>query len=251
MDRVRAHFEELADELEFVEPDPKRDLLVDDPAAAKDHHHGLGILSRAEPGGARGLKEAFAEAGREGAFVPPIVLIEGELRPSFDELKELEVLVALLTPLCRGDDKLRTELDEVNKLFDNPIGLRVGDTAQRIGRELKTLFSSKHRAAVEALDGKVERLLLEDRAFATRPVFGDAHVRASLACRDDDAPVVVYLPEEAAKDLPLFPSFPCRLLGEVHPQQDGLESQPLALLAVALGRLIRPELPRWGSSTRR
>lgn len=251
MDRVRAHFEELVDELEFVEPDPRRDLLVDDPAAAKDHHHCLGILSRAKPSGARGLQEAFAEAGQEGAFVPPIVLTEGELRPSFDEVKRLELLVALLTPLCRGDDKLRTELDEVSKLFDNPVGLRVGDTAERIARELKALFSSKHRAVVDGLDDKIERLLLEDRAFAVRPVFGADHVRASLKCRDDDASVVVYLPEEAAKDLPLFPSFSCRLLGEVHPQQDALESQPLTLLTVAVGRLLRAELPRWGSSARR
>lgn len=251
MERVRAHFEELVDELEFVEPDPKRDLLVEDPAAAKDHHHCLGILSRGNAGGAHGLQEAFAEAGREGAFVAPIALVEGELRPSFDEVKELELLVALLTPLTRGDDKLRTELDEVSKLFDNPIGLRVGDTAERIGRELRTLFSSKHRAAVDGLEGKIERLLLEDRAFATRSVLGADHVRATLKCPDDDAPVVVYLPEEVAAALPLFPSFRARLLGEVHPQQDAIESQPLALLAVALGRLVRPDQRRWVSSARR
>lgn len=251
LERVRAYFEELIDELDFVEPDPKRDLPSDDPAVTKDYHHCLGVLSRGHAGGAHSLYEAYAEAAQRGAFVAPIALVEGELRPSFDEVAVFERRVALLRPIALGDPKLLGELDEAQKLLDSPLGLRVPGTAERIGRELDALFLPKHRAAVDGLDGKVERLLLEDRSFARRPVFGAPHVRATLTCRDDDTPVVVYLREEVADKLPLFASFRCRLLVEVHPRQDGLESHPLALLVVALGRLVRPELPRFGSAARR
>ncbi|MEZ4439461.1 MAG: DUF2169 domain-containing protein [Polyangiaceae bacterium] len=242
--RVRAYFEELVDDLDFVAPDPKRDLPPGDPEAAKDHHHCLGILARGDAGGARSLYEAFGEASNEEGFVPPIALVEGELRPSFDEVASLERRVALLAPLAIGDAKLRAELDEVQKLLDSPLSLRIRGTADRISRELETQFARQHRAAVAGLPSKVEALLLEDRAFTRRPVFGAPHVRATLSCSDDETPVVVYLPVAVADQLPLYPSLRCRLLAEVHPQQDAGETHPLALSLVALGRLLRADAIR-------
>lgn len=251
VERVRAYFSDLIDELDFVEPDPKRDLASDDPAEAKAHHHCLGVLSRGRPGGARSLHEAFDDASADGAFVAPIVLLEGDLRPCFDAVAEVERLVALLEPLALGDDKLQGELEQVGKLLDSSYSLRVGGTAERVSRQLEQLFTPKHRAAVEGIGDKVQRLLLEDRAFARRKVFGASQLRATLTCSDTDDPVVAYLPEEIGEQLPLFASFRSRVLAEVHPRQDAAERHPLALSVVAVGRLVRPQdVSRWGQSRR-
>jgi hypothetical protein len=48
----------------------------------------------------------------------------------------------------------------------------------------------------------------------------------------------VYLPEALARTLPMFPSFEARLLAEAHPAQDVAEASPVALRALALGRVI-------------
>ncbi len=251
VERVRAFFPDLIDELDFVEPDPKRDITAEDGTEAKAHHHCFGVLSRGRPGGSRSLYEAFDDASVDGAFVAPIVLVEGDLRPSFDAVARVERLVALLEPLALGDDKLQSELKQIGKLLESPYSLRVGGTADRVSRQLEQLFMPKHRAVVEGIDDKVERLLLEDRAFASRKVLGAPHLRATITFGDADEAVVAYLPEDVADELPLFTSFRCRVLAEVHPPQDGSESHALALSVVALGRLVRrQDGTRWGQARR-
>lgn len=251
VERVRAFFPDLIDELDFVDPDPKRDIVAEDGAEAKAHHHCFGVLSRGRPGGSRSLYEAFDDASVEGAFVAPIVLVEGDLQPSFDAVAKVERLVALLEPLALGDEKLQGELQQISKLLESPYSLRVGGTADRVSRQLEQLFTPKHRAVVDGIDDKVQRLLLEDRAFAQRKVLGAPRLRATITFGDADEAVVAYLPEEVAEQLPLFTSFRCRVLAEVHPQQDASESHPLALSVIALGRLVRrQDGSRWGQTRR-
>ena len=47
-----------------------------------------------------------------------------------------------------------------------------------------------------------------------------------------------YLPEAAAKALPLFLRFPARVIAEVHPREDEVEEHPAALRVLALARRI-------------
>lgn len=48
----------------------------------------------------------------------------------------------------------------------------------------------------------------------------------------------IYLSDAIARELPIMKRFQARLLVEVRPQQDASEAHPVALRALALGRVV-------------
>ncbi len=98
------------------------------------------------------------------------------------------------------------------------------------------------RTSYPTIEGIVDRALIEERAFARRKVFGGSFVRALLQASArgaaTSASVPTYLPSEAAEALPLMRVVPVRLIVEVRPVQDAVESHPLSLRVVALARVV-------------
>jgi hypothetical protein len=64
-------------------------------------------------------------------------------------------------------------------------------------------------------------------------------VRADLTLPRSGETMPLYLPETAATSLPLLLSFPVVALCEIIPREDLTEPQDEALLASALGRVLR------------
>ncbi|MDI1430655.1 DUF2169 family type VI secretion system accessory protein [Polyangium sorediatum] len=93
--------------------------------------------------------------------------------------------------------------------------------------------------AGEERDELVARALCEERHYERRRLLGGPHLRALLHPPGEPDPMVVYLPAALADELPLFSRFPARLLVEVHFTVDPQEKLPIALRAVALGRVVR------------
>ena len=80
--------------------------------------------------------------------------------------------------------------------------------------------------------------MLEERHFKRRTVLGELRIRAELATPSGET-VPAYVPAAVASKLPMLPSFPVVLLGELRPREDAQESHAEALLVLALGRVVR------------
>ncbi|KYF59192.1 hypothetical protein BE08_32890 [Sorangium cellulosum] len=58
--------------------------------------------------------------GEDGAFVPPLVLVAGELESPFDEVETLEALVAAASPPAMADKKLKEAVEAIHEVFKMP-----------------------------------------------------------------------------------------------------------------------------------
>lgn len=241
--RLRVRFPKLVDELEFSPVDPARDLATDDPDLARQHHIVSGVLSRARAESAAEVRAAMVAAvGDDGRFSPPLVLCAGTLQLPLSEVELLKATAASMAPLVGADKKLKELLEEVERLVETPLLKGGAQLAENLLRELRSQFSEGKRARPTLhLDASVERVLLENRRFQHRNVFGLTCIRALLAPDGDKSPLVVYIPEEAAPRLPLVLTMRARLLAEAHQSQDQSETSVRALRVLALGRVARIE----------
>ena len=238
--RIRAAFPTIVDELEFEPLDPKHDLPTDDPNASRDRHDTFGVLTRATPTDGRGIQRAMIESISEtGRFTPPVVLLTGELRFPFDEVEHLQAAVAAITPLATEDNKkLKDALEAANEVLKTPL-LQAPSNVEVVTSELRdALRQSKRSVTVSQLDAHIERVLLDQRKYQKRTVFGDEQIRALCVPAGENAAIPVYLPQTLAMRLPLMLRMKARLLAEAHAQQDQYESHPNALRVLALGRVV-------------
>ncbi|MDI1429559.1 DUF2169 family type VI secretion system accessory protein [Polyangium sorediatum] len=238
--RVRAAFPAIVDELEFEPLDPKHDLPTDDPNASRDRHDTFGVLTRATPTDGRGIQRAMLESISEtGRFTPPVVMLTGELRFPFDEVEHLQAAVAAVTPLVTEDNKkLKDALEAANEVLKTPL-LQAPSNVEAVTSELRdAVRQSKRSVTVTQLDAHIERVLLDQRKYQKRIVFGDEQIRALCVPAGENTTVPVYLPQILAMKLPLMLKMKARLLAEAHAQQDQYESHPNALRVLALGRVV-------------
>lgn len=238
--RVRAAFPSIVDELEFEPIDPKHDLPMDDPNASRDRHDTFGILTRALPTDGRGISRSMLEAVSDtGRFTPPVVLIAGELRFPFDEVELLKATVAAIAPLVREEDKkLKDALEAANEVLKAPL-LQAPSNVEAVTGELReALRQAKRSVTVEKLDMHIERVMLEQRKYQKRTVFGDEQIRALCVPAGESTAIPAYLPGSLATKLPLLLRMKTRLLAEAHAQQDQYEAHSNALRVLALGRLV-------------
>lgn len=121
--------------------------------------------------------------------------------------------------------------------------IRSGPAGLDLGASLKDNPADPKSQASARLLAWIEKPLLEARAYDTRALGGFTWVRAVLRFDERQGPeeplteVPVYLPESAAKRLPLFRRFSARVYGQVLWSQDQFERAPVAMIARAVGRI--------------
>ncbi len=172
----------------------------------------------------------------DGRFRAPLLVVPGELRFAFDTIEALRLTVSAALPFAPGDARLREALDLARELLATPWLTPLSHAAEALTQRVQEAFTQGGRPPAY-LGGVVDRALLERRAYQRRTVLGADRIRATLAL-PGEAPRPVYLPTEAAASLPMFPAFDARLLVEVHPPQDQAEASPVALKALAIGRVV-------------
>lgn len=192
-------------------------------------------LTRGAPIGIGAIEPALDSAEEESPPRPAVALVAGTLEMSFDDIEMLRALVAAATPLATSDKKLKEVIDVANEMLKAPM-LGMPDFAQGLGARIREAWSKANRALpADHLSACTERLLLEQRSYQKRDLLDDTWIRALLSGGGSEVPV--YLPASIAKRLPLFRRFQARLVAEIVWQQDQYETSPVALRALALGRL--------------
>ena len=238
--RIRARFGALIDELEFEALDPRHDLPVDDPKGSRDRHHAFGVLTQAPVTDAPGVSRAMVEAiSVKGRFTPPVVVLSGELRFPFDEVEHLKAAAAAAKPLAKDDKRLTDLIDTVNELAGTPLLQGSPGAIDSLLKDLSSAVAqSKRPLPVKFLDAHLERVLLEQRRYQKRTVFGAPMLRGLFTPAGSSAALPAYLPESVGDKLPLVVQMKVRLIAEATASQDQYESHPQALRVVALGRAM-------------
>ena len=239
--RIRARWASLVEELDFEPLDPRHDLPAGDPAASRDRHHVFGVLTRAEPAAGQLSRDMLDAIGSDGRFTPPLVLVSGELRFVLDDLEVLKTMAACAEPIAKDDKRLAELVESVGVLAKSPLLQGASSAIDTMVRELRdAIAQSKRPLPVKYLDVHIERVLLEQRRYAKRVVFGEPCIRALFSpTSGGGAPVPTYLPEAVASKLPLVSQLRGRMLVEAHASQDQYETHPHALRVVALGRQVQ------------
>lgn len=242
-ERLRRRWRKLCDALAFSPRDDQHDLATKNPKEARNHHTHFGVLTEANLDTAdslrRTLREAISERGR---FTPPLVLVPGTLRFPFDEVATLRATHAVVKPLAGDDKKLRAVLTQVEELLASPLLTGSTETVSNFNKLLRKRYDSSRRTiTIEYLDETVQRLLLEQRHYQKRTLFGGEQIRGLLSVRGSDKQVPTYLPESLSKKLPMLTSMHVRVIAETHIKQDQYEKHPHALRVVTLGRVIKVE----------
>ncbi len=225
---------------------PPRDLDFDDepppadPPEIRDKRDVFSVITKCESTDAEGIQETIVDAvADDGTFTPPLVLVSGELSFPFDELETLKATVTAVTPLIAGDKKLKETVDTVNELLKTPWLQSSSGVAEGLTLRVKEAFAQGNRMLPPSyLDTHTDRMLLEQRHYQKRTVFGELWIRSVLLPAGSQQPLPAYLPESLAKKLPMFQRFKARLIAEAHMQQDEYENHPAALKVVALGRVV-------------
>jgi hypothetical protein len=216
---------------------PRRIDFDDDlaPKSESDRDFVLRVMSSAAAVGLQGVMGAMREAARGGAgFTAPLVLATGDVVLPFDDLEALRVTLAALAPLGVADAKIKDAVAAADALVQ--AGLQSGSPlVAQATAELREAVPAQARAA---LDAQVERVLIAEKRFQKRAVFGGPQLR--LLCDLGDGEALAYLPEDAGASLPLFQRFGARIVAEAHVRQDQFEPHAQALKMLALGRIVQP-----------
>jgi hypothetical protein len=241
--RLRRRWRELCEELEFAPRDAIHDLASGDQARARAHHIHFGVLTEARLDNHEGLRLALRHAiSDRGRFTPPLVLLGGSLRFPFDDVEILRATHAVVKPLAGEDKKLKAALQQVEELLATPLLSGSTDTVRNFTSMLRKRYEATQRALpLDYLSDTVERMLLEQRRYQKRLLFGAPHIRALLTVGGSDKLIPTYLPEELDKRLPMLEAMSSRIIAEAHVKQDQFEQHPYALRVVTLGRVIRVE----------
>ena len=227
-------------DLEKRPPDPDLEdpAFAKDPAEVEDRREIFEILARGAPAIAIEINEALVAAVRDdGKLVPPLLLASGELQLPFDEIETLRATVTTVTPLAGNDENLRASIDIARQFLAIPGLVTAPAVAEGLTARIREAWGQGKRVVAPGyLDAQTERALTEQRHYQRRTVFGGTHLRALLHA-GGTVPIPTYLPEVAAKVLPLYPRFKVRLVVEVHLQIDPYETHQAALRGLALARV--------------
>ena len=197
----------------------------------------LRVLSCGAPIDGAGLHAALdAQLDDANDLEIPIFLAAGELKPTMDEIALLKATIRIAQPLANSDKRFQATLTvaaEAAKADTAPPAETVNALLRQIEGATREL-SLPPRYFTEA----VERSLLENRCYKKRVVLGQPRIRAEFALSTGTT-MPIYLPESVGQHLPLLPSFTAVALVEVRPREDASESAADALVALALGRVVR------------
>lgn len=222
-----------------VDADADDPGLALDPAEVEDRRDVFAILATAEIPESDEVNEALAAGVRDdGRHVPALVLIAGELSFPFDELETLKATVSTVSPLVGTDENLKSTLDVAKEFLKTPELRSAPGVSDGLTTRIREAFAQGRRALAPGyLDTQTERVLLEQRHYQRRTLFGTQVIRALLSLPGASSPVPTYLPDALSKKLPLFQCFRARLIVEVHLAVDQYETHSAALKVAALSRL--------------
>jgi hypothetical protein len=229
--------------LEALEERPAdRDLddpaLADDAMEMEDRREIFEVLARALSSDAPGVRRSLDAGVRpDGKFVPQLTLVHAELMFPFDEIGTLRATVSTVSPLVTpGDEALKSAVDSAKDFLKTADELTPPSVAEGMTARVREGFAQSKRTLPEShLEEQTDRVLLSQRCYQKRIVFGAPHLRCMVKMGDDPA-IPAYLPEGLAKKLPMFQRFRGRLIAEVHQQADQYETHEAALRVVALAR---------------
>ncbi|MFN7135711.1 MAG: hypothetical protein ACK4N5_26800, partial [Myxococcales bacterium] len=213
------------------------------PDSAEAQEHAIeadasGILARGTPSDADLEDALFDGVADGGAIAPELVLLAGEIELPFDEVASLSALVEAATPLARADARLAEVLEHAAAMAKTPLQ-QAPEIASLLCAGVREAWAEANRVLPpEHLEAQTARALLARRAYQRRDVLGEAWVRALFTPTGAAQAVPAYVPEAAARRLPLFARFPARVLADVIPQQDPHEESAVALKVGAIARVI-------------
>ena len=198
----------------------------------------LSVLTR-EPAmepteSARVVGDALDKRSR---FAPPIRVVVGELRARFSPVARLRASVEVGGVLSTGDNRWRELLASAQQLLELPRP-DIGGAATQRATALRDAYAAQAGKGVTRtlFDEEVARVLLEQRAFDERTLFGDKHLVFDFG--DGTGSVPAYAPLSVRDWLPLFDVLQVRVIAELHPRQDRAEGSPIAARLLALGRSL-------------
>ena len=239
--RRQPAWREILEALQDEPPDPDIDdpELDVEPAAAEEQREIFEVLAHGEAMGDEALRGALKGAIRsDGRFVPPLVLMEGELSCPFEEIESLKAMVAITGPLAGSDDRLKTALAAAREFLQALDPLSSEAAAEALTASIKEAYAKGKRVQpLVDVEMAVERVLLDHRRYQRRALFGGPHLRCLLQPTGAPGSIPAYLPEALAELLPLFQRFSARVVVEAHLPVDQREAHPVALKAVAVARV--------------
>lgn len=220
---------------------PRTAKKLDDPAGeqgAEDRARidVLRILSCGTPLGTEEIHAAFdALLDDPHDFEIPLFLVEGEVKPTMDEVETLRVAADLAKPLAGNNKRVNAALSAANDALSRSAP-PVSEAAATLYKQLEASTGDLSLPSRHLAD-QVDRTLREARSFKKRTLLGAPRIRADLMLGKGTLPI--YLPDSAASQLPLLPVFPLAALVEFRPREDASEANPAALVAFAFGRVLR------------
>lgn len=205
----------------------------------KDRRDIVRVLRRVTPLDADGVMHAMNDAiDGDGALVPPLAVLSGEILLSFCEVQTLKATIAVVSPLAGVDKRLELTLEAANELVRSDWKCTALAAEGMINR-LREAFSQSNRSLPSNfVDQNVERVLLEQRSYQKRMILGEKRIRAAITPEGSSAAIPCYLSEQLEATLPLFRRFRASVIVEVRGQQDQYETNPLALVALAVARIL-------------
>jgi hypothetical protein len=229
----RAALTEAASEWLDTDPSPKT------ASKASDRADVLRVLLRVKPLDGDGIVASMASSiDEDSAFTPPLVVVAGELHFPFDDTEILKAYVAGATPFLGTDKKLREIVDTAGEVLRSPWPGSRG-LVESLASRLKEAFGQGNRALPPAyLETSAEQVLLEQRRYQKRTLLGQDRLRGLLTPQGGGSPVPTYLPDSLARQLPMFQRFRAVIVAEAHGQQDQYETHPIALVGLALARVL-------------
>lgn len=234
-------WEDIVADAEDELPDPRADAPFSPGSGAtpEDLRGAFVVLARGAATDSAGAQTALLGAVRpDGKVAPPLVLVAGELRLVFDEVAALKAAITTATPFLAGDELLRAAVQAGKDALATPEVPCSPAVAESITNRIRDAFGRARRAVPAGyLEAQTERALAEQRAYQKRRFQGILAARAVLAVPGDREPMLVFVPEAALPFLPVSQRFSARLVAEVHPGVDHLETQPFALRVLALARV--------------
>lgn len=208
-------------------------------SAERDRADILRVLSYGRPDAASVARGALDEMLDEVLDLdPPLVLLGGELRPTFDEAETLRTTIAVAQPVAGGDKRLLQSITVAQEALASGVPPRP-DAALGLARNIEQ-NSLALSLPPRYVGTEVDRLLLEGRKYKRRPLLGSPRVRCELVAGSSSSEVLlVYLPESVAASLPLLTAYPVVTLCEARPREDVQEPAEESFFALALGRVLR------------
>ena len=178
--------------------------------------------------------------GEKGRFVPPMVVVEGELELPFDELETLKATISTaMAAITPANVELEAAVMAAKNFVQTLLLSASPAVSEGLTRRIREAFVKEQKTLpLEYLDTQVERVLLLGRHYQKRMVFGGAFVRCFFWLPDEALALVAYLPADVATKLPMWRRFRARVMAEVHPAQDQYEEATRAFKIVAVGRVV-------------